>query len=61
MLKLWGEKCGKILVENLNERNHLAELGVHVKVILMRANGLDFPCSGYRQIASKEETCSMDS
>jgi len=32
---VWGEKCGKGLVENLNERTHLAELGVHVKVILM--------------------------
>jgi hypothetical protein len=33
ILKVLGEKCGNVLVENLNERNHLADLGVHVKVI----------------------------
>jgi hypothetical protein len=34
MLKVWGEELVKVLVENLKERNHLADLGIHMKVIL---------------------------
>jgi hypothetical protein len=46
MLKVCGEECGRVSVENLNEENLLADLGVRVKEILMSAYGLDFPTSG---------------
>jgi hypothetical protein len=60
MLKMWGEKRAKVLVEKFNERNHLADLAVHVNIILIWAHGLEFPWLGYGQVASKEEICCME-